>query len=147
MVRDVGQRGKWGGTGRLTANFSLQATRSLLHPAYIMKCITEIIKYCRLRCTSPFTVGQFQEQVMKAVRHLLMSLRFLNRITIQYPIAPLMDREIHYTDKVYRWVIERPFTTRNLLLDGKGGVEHCPVIETTLLGSKGAWPDTSRTSV
>ena len=26
MVRDVGQRGKWGGTGRLTANFSLLAT-------------------------------------------------------------------------------------------------------------------------
>ncbi len=26
MVRDVGQRGKWGSTGRLTANFSLLAT-------------------------------------------------------------------------------------------------------------------------
>jgi hypothetical protein len=47
-----------------------------------------------------------------------MSFRFLNRITIQHPIAPLMDREIHYADKVYRRIVERPFATRNLLLDG-----------------------------
>lgn len=99
-----------------------------------MEDIAEVLKDRRFRRERPVAVGQFQEDVLDAVRHQFEGLPFPELVSVEHLVGILMEGEVHDADEVNGRKVEGAFPGGHLLLDGEGGVEHRPFIEELLMG-------------
>jgi len=105
-------------------DFVLQSYGAVREVFNIVEDIAEVLKDRCFGCKRPVAVGQFQEDVLDAVRHQFEGLPFPELVSVEHLIGILMEGEVHDADEVNGRKVEGAFPGGHLLLDGEGGVEH-----------------------
>lgn len=86
-----------------------------------MEDIAEVLKDRRFGCKRPVAVGQFQEDVLDAVRHQFEGLPFPELVSVEHLIGILMEGEVHDADEVNGRKVEGALPGGHLHLHDKAG--------------------------
>lgn len=102
-------------------DFVLQSYGAVREVFNIVEDIAEVLKDRCFGCKRPVAVGQFQEDVLDAVRHQFEGLPFPELVSVEHLIGILMEGEVHDADEVNGRKVEGALPGGQLHLHDKAG--------------------------